>query len=102
MQLFRPWMGVAVHVEQIGGVHLRIYLRGTEARMAKQLLQRSQVRPASQQMSRKAMPQRVGRRAFRKAQPPRSEEHTSELQSLLRISYAVFCLTKKTNRHNKI
>src|SRR3546814_9671504 len=29
----------------------------------------------------------------------RSEEHTSELQSLMRISYAVFCLTKK--RHKK-
>src|SRR3546814_6794086 len=28
----------------------------------------------------------------------RSEEHTSELQSLMRISYAVFCL-KKTNKH---
>src|SRR3546814_4159704 len=27
--------------------------------------------------------------------PPRSEEYTSELQSLMRISYAVFCLTKK-------
>src|SRR3546814_10496112 len=27
--------------------------------------------------------------------PQRSEEHTSELQSLMRISYAVFCLTKK-------
>src|SRR3546814_7952666 len=27
----------------------------------------------------------------------RSEEHTSELQSLMRISYAVFCLTKKIN-----
>src|SRR3546814_9813078 len=27
----------------------------------------------------------------------RSEEHTSELQSLMRISYAVFCLIKKTN-----
>src|SRR3546814_8958284 len=27
----------------------------------------------------------------------RSEAHTSELQSLMRISYAVFCLTKKTN-----
>src|SRR3546814_3558258 len=27
----------------------------------------------------------------------RSEEHTSELQSLMRSSYAVFCLTKKTN-----
>src|SRR3546814_10473116 len=46
------------------------------------------------------------------AEHPRSEEHTSELQSLMRISYAVFCLKKKnpnthhhthtsTNRHNK-
>src|SRR3546814_3384899 len=43
---------------------------------------------------------------------PRSEEHTSELQSLVRISYAVFCLKKKnkqtrrtiinTNKDNKI
>src|SRR3546814_4461740 len=30
----------------------------------------------------------------------RSEEHTSELQSLMRISYAVFCLKKKTNNTN--
>src|SRR3546814_1419206 len=30
----------------------------------------------------------------------RSEEHTSELQSLMRISYAVFCLTKKTQIDN--
>src|SRR3546814_1000359 len=29
----------------------------------------------------------------------RSEEHTSELQSLMRISYAVFCLKKKTKNH---
>src|SRR3546814_3034291 len=29
----------------------------------------------------------------------RSEEHTSELQSLMRISYAVFCLKKKTSTH---
>src|SRR3546814_2510926 len=29
--------------------------------------------------------------------PTRSEEHTSELQSLMRISYAVFCLKKKKN-----
>src|SRR3546814_2353766 len=29
----------------------------------------------------------------------RSEEHTSELQSLMRISYAVFCLKKKTNKN---
>src|SRR3546814_5452284 len=32
----------------------------------------------------------TGRRAGNR--PPRSEEHTSELQSLMRISYAVFCL----------
>src|SRR3546814_2452015 len=31
----------------------------------------------------------------------RSEEHTSELQSLMRISYAVFCLKKKTNIRRK-
>src|SRR3546814_8603351 len=34
---------------------------------------------------------------------PRSEEHTSELQSLMRISYAVFCLKKKKNtKHTHI
>src|SRR3546814_6323044 len=32
--------------------------------------------------------------------PMRSEEHTSELQSLMRISYAVFCLKKKTSQTN--
>src|SRR3546814_2913821 len=32
----------------------------------------------------------------------RSEEHTSELQSLMRISYAVFCLKKKKHRNHKI
>src|SRR3546814_10841574 len=32
----------------------------------------------------------------------RSEEHTSELQSLMRISYAVFCLKKKTDTLNTI
>src|SRR3546814_14573517 len=39
------------------------------------------------------------RRAVARRQPGdggRSEEHTSELQSLMRISYAVFCLKKKT------
>src|SRR3546814_2068752 len=32
----------------------------------------------------------------------RSEEHTSELQSLMRISYAVFCLKKKINKHEHV
>src|SRR3546814_8609283 len=41
----------------------------------------------------------------RKGRAIRSEEHTSELQSLMRISYAVFCLKKQKplnkNRHNE-
>src|SRR3546814_12640316 len=45
----------------------------------------------------KAVPHRLGQHkgfGLRRAQH-RSEEHTSELQSLMRISYAVFCLKKK-------
>src|SRR3546814_2769479 len=38
---------------------------------------------------------------FKEAFTMRSEEHTSELQSLMRISYAVFCLKKKTQHSNK-
>src|SRR3546814_7491448 len=40
-------------------------------------------------LSSTSMPER------RRQRPARSEEHTSELQSLMRISYAVFCLKKK-------
>src|SRR3546814_1404715 len=39
----------------------------------------------------------VRRRRNRRRAVGRSEEHTSELQSLMRISYAVFCLKKKIN-----
>src|SRR3546814_10164360 len=35
------------------------------------------------------------------SRPLRSEEHTSELQSLLRNTSAVICLKKKTNKHNR-
>src|SRR3546814_2192423 len=45
------------------------------------------------------IPRRPDRRLAEKPDSPllcRSEEHTSELQSLMRISYAVFCLKKKT------
>src|SRR3546814_2071912 len=49
-------------------------------------------------------PRAVNRRWTRVANPScprgsRSEEHTSELQSLMRISYAVFCLKKKTQNN---
>src|SRR3546814_7072972 len=49
--------------------------------------------------------ERAARNNPNKAKPgeKRSEEHTSELQSLMRISYAVFCLKKKKNTaHNTI
>src|SRR3546814_2294815 len=44
-----------------------------------------------------ARPEGRGEFDDRRRQAARSEEHTSELQSLMRISYAVFCLKKKTN-----
>src|SRR3546814_3292258 len=40
------------------------------------------------------------RRVDRAGRRNRSEEHTSELQSLMRISYAVFCLKKKKQKEN--
>src|SRR3546814_8764716 len=42
------------------------------------------------------------RKRAKQAAAPRSEEHTSELQSLMRISYAVFCLKKKITLKNHI
>src|SRR3546814_7394067 len=41
------------------------------------------------------------RRAVRLVDGARSEEHTSELQSLMRLSYAVFCLKKKNKSRKK-
>src|SRR3546814_8890899 len=44
--------------------------------------------------------ERAGERE-RRTRRHRSEEHTSELQSLMRISYAVFCLKKKKKKHKQ-
>src|SRR3546814_1569713 len=44
---------------------------------------------------------RTPRRTDLQSGSGRSEEHTSELQSLMRISYAVFCLKKKTKEHQQ-
>src|SRR3546814_10525329 len=55
-------------------------------------------RPADH--GRDRLPRRVRRDALGAA--ARSEEHTSELQSLMRISYAVFCLKKKTENPTHI
>src|SRR3546814_3203951 len=57
--------------------------------------------PARPLMSKRSSPDKCSESAVspslncRGSTPMRSEEHTSELQSLMRISYAVFCLKKK-------
>src|SRR3546814_8043198 len=69
----------------------------------------SRLPDARRRRGQRGAPQRSTRRlGRRRAQPvrrlplhaarPRSEEHTSELQSLMRISYAVFCLKKKKQK----
>src|SRR3546814_10103601 len=45
---------------------------------------------------------RAAERSPRPMRDQRSEEHTSELQSLMRISYAVFCLKKKTHTNTHV
>src|SRR3546814_10244627 len=52
-----------------------------------------------QQLFGRAVAVAIGHQAVRQFEEGRSEEHTSELQSLMRISYAVFCLKKK-NKQN--
>src|SRR3546814_8049323 len=65
----RQRIGVALHLEQLGGHLLAV--------------------------------ERLGHRIGGVLDRRRSEEHTSELQSLMRISYAVFCLKKKTHKEQK-
>src|SRR3546814_5523443 len=64
---------------------------GLPHRMALPGAIRGEVRPAVRERGTPSCPRGI--------RPPadRSEEHTSELQSLMRISYAVFCLKKKNN-----
>src|SRR3546814_3517006 len=62
---------------------------------AKQLAEQRNVDEGRPALRRAGQALREGRR-----HNGRSEEHTSELQSLMRISYAVFCLKKKTHNNN--
>src|SRR3546814_2267815 len=57
---------------------------------------------SGQDGSRGGGPQSLQTTGTRQGRRCRSEEHTSELQSLMRISYAVFCLKKKKQDKNKI
>src|SRR3546814_5559143 len=73
----------------------RVRPLGREIRLrrhARALLRR---RPRMRRAGRQVPDRRAGEEGAR------SEEHTSELQSLMRISYAVFCLKKKKNKTNQ-
>src|SRR3546814_6577618 len=61
-------------------------------------------RPKRRPPARRKRPAQAGTLKERRAllpKKPRSEEHTSELQSLMRISYAVFCLHKKNKKKDQ-
>src|SRR3546814_3540677 len=79
----------------------RVHLRGP-ARGVHQRADRRAARLALLQV-RFEPARRAGQARSRDRTGERSEEHTSELQSLMRISYAVFCLKKKKIRkHNHL
>src|SRR3546814_3069282 len=85
-----------------------VLLRRGRSEEALALLARSRnpvaqvVAQAIQGRQRRELPEAVVREEVLRSGNERSEEHTSELQSLMRISYAVFCLKKKTqHQENK-
>src|SRR3546814_9668144 len=85
----------SIHV-RVGGDNVALPQSPTETLLDRDLLAGSHlVRRRDQQAVR--MRADVAHRDHR----DRSEEHTSELQSLMRISYAVFCLKKKKNHYYK-
>src|SRR3546814_8128764 len=81
------------YVVLLAALGLFVLLRGSRFGSALQAARQNEVRVATVGIA----PFRIRLTAF--AISARSEEHTSELQSLMRISYAVFCLQKKkTNK----
>src|SRR3546814_7935402 len=93
---------VARRQHQVAADFLEILERIRDARRAGLLAQRVPVQGLQLAVARALHRQRHLAAADRAAvEVLRSEEHTSELQSLMRISYAVFCLKKKTATDNR-
>src|SRR3546814_7252239 len=86
-----PHAAIAVHVDQVPcGLAGQLRVGGQYAHVRHV---HSPIRPRGNARDPGHPAPRIDARLLAKA---RSEEHTSELQSLMRISYAVFCLTKQT------
>src|SRR3546814_6871235 len=104
LRLLPGWVGLRYTesgpIPSIG----KIWLRG--ARPTAKRLRLQARRPRRRKVLPQTIPERARGgesrsapiRAERLRKRRRSEEHTSELQSLMRISYAVFCLKKKTKQ----
>src|SRR3546814_6178143 len=87
------------------GLWRRHYERGDDQARRRDQAQAEKWRPDPEApLTHRSFAGRAARQRRNAAQVFRSEEHTSELQSLMRISYAVFCLNKKkhTNRNLRI
>src|SRR3546814_8407186 len=85
-----------VPFEQVEGEEMKLGLRILRAVTALEHgLERGEIGIAPRVIGDDLAVDRAGRQA------ERSEEHTSELQSLMRISYAVFCLQKKKKHTNE-
>src|SRR3546814_1521391 len=100
-------MGVRVHCLALGGVDLTsstgkltMGVINAVAEFERDLLiERTQAGLRRARAEGKAIGRPASLTTDERAEVERSEEHTSELQSLMRISYAVFCLKKK--KHTK-
>src|SRR3546814_6940126 len=87
----RGWVGPATTNAQL------VYAQGKQMLIALGVEQK--LLPSS--VVQQAVDERASELEQRQGFKQRSEEHTSELQSLMRISYAVFCLTKKMRERKK-
>src|SRR3546814_1371722 len=107
----RSWMGVTVHPSTVVSGRDRTPTAATRRQAAKSrclphkggggsTIRRRILELAKPRIIVRDAGGEIRRALFQEARHPfggvRSEEHTSELQSLMRISYAVFCLKKKT------
>src|SRR3546814_1805121 len=73
-----------------------LYKELLQRRLQREVLEKARAKKANKKVQRERQALASKERRFKKKLKARSEEHTSELQSLMRISYAVFCLKKKT------
>src|SRR3546814_8510611 len=89
---------VAVDHWNTDNPHIHVLVRGVDETGADLVIDRDYIREGMRARAEECVTIELGPRTEQeiRAALEKSEEHTSELQSLMRISYAVFCLKKKT------